>query len=106
MNNKEIIKKYSGAKEIYTLMRSKKLSKKEIIFDFAVALFTPFPGIVSEADLISDMGRYYLVVDENTNKLVRVQGTEITEQELPKNYNKKSFIVNRNKFTKVGKIYG
>ena len=106
MNNKDIIKRYSDAKEIYALMRKKKLSKKEIVFDWIIALVTPLPGIVDDADFISDMGAYYLVVGENSNKLVRLMGKDITEQEISVNTNKRTFAFNGNRFTKVGKLHG
>lgn len=106
MNNKDIIKRYSDAKEIYALMREKKLSKKEIVFDWIIALFTPLPGIVDDADFVSDMGAYYLVVGENSNKLVRLMGKDITEQEISVNTNKRTFAFNGNRFVKVGKLYG
>lgn len=106
MNNKDIIKRYSDAKEIYALMRKKKLSKKEIVFDWIITLFTPLPGIVDDADFVSDMGAYYLVVGENSNKLVRLMGKDITEQEISVNTNKRTFAFNGNRFTKVGKLHG
>lgn len=106
MNNKDIIKRYSGAKEIHALMRRKKMSKKEIVFDWIITLFTPLPGVVHDADFVSDMGAYYLVIGENTNKLVRVMGKDITEQEISVNTQKRTFVVNGNRFTKVGKLYG
>lgn len=106
MNRNNIIKKYSDAKAIYALMRRKKLSKKEMVFDFLVALFTPFPGIVDEADFVSDMGTYYLVVADNSKKLVRVMGKDVTEQEISANCQRRTFVVNGNWFTKVGKLYG
>lgn len=106
MNNKDIIKRYSDAKEIYALMRKKKLSKKEIVFDWIIALFTPLPGIVDDADFVSDMGAYYLVVGENSNKLVRVMGKDITEQVISENIKKRTFVFNGNWFMKVGKLHG
>ncbi len=106
MNKNDIIKKYSGAKEIYALMRNKKKSKKEIAFDWLIALFTPLPGVVDDANFISDMGAYYLVVGDDTNKLVRIMGNDVTEQELSVNTKKRTFVVNGNWFTKVGKLYG
>ncbi len=106
MNNKDIIKRYSDAKEIYALMRKKKLSKKEIVFDWIIALVTPLPGIVDDADFVSDMGAYYLVVGENSNKLVRLMGKDITEQEISVNTNKRTFAFNGNRFVKVGKLHG
>ena len=106
MNNKDIIKRYSDAKEIYALMRKKKLSKKEIVFDWIIALFTPLPGIVDNADFVSDMGAYYLVVGENSNILVRVMGKDITEQMISENIKKRTFDFNGNWFMKVGKLHG
>lgn len=106
MNNKDIIKRYSDAKEIYALMRKKKLSKKEIVFDWIIALFTPLPGVVDDADFVSDMGAYYLVVGENSNKLVRVMGKDITEQVISVNTNKRTFTFNGNWFMKVGELHG
>lgn len=106
MNYNDIFKKYSGAKEIHALSRTKKMTKKEILFDWLVALFTPLSGIVSEADLVADMGRYFLVVGENQNKLVRVMKEELTEQVITVDCSKKKFVFNGNKFIKVRKIYG
>lgn len=106
MNNKDIIKRYSDAKEIYALMRKKKLSKKEIVFDWIIALFTPLPGIVDDADFVSDMGAYYLVVGENSNILVRVMDKDITEQMISENIKKRTFVFNGNWFMKVGKLHG
>lgn len=106
MNNRDIIKRYSDAKEIYALMRKKKLSKKEIVFDWLIALFTPLPGIVDDADFVSDMGAYYLVVGEITTKLVRIMGKNITEQEISVDTKKRIFAFNGNWFMKVGKLYG
>ena len=106
MKMNELIERYENAKEIHTLMRRKKMSKREIIFDWLVALFTPLCGIVDEADAISDLGTYYLVVGDSCNKLVRVQGQDIQEEILTVDCNKKLFVVNGNKFYKVGKIYG
>ena len=106
MNNKDIIKRYSDAKEIHALMRKKKLSKKEVVFDWIITLFTPLPGVVDDADFVSDMGAYYLVVGENSNKLVRVMGKDVTEQEISVNTKKRIFAVNGIWFVMVGKLNG
>ena len=106
MNYKEICEKYSGAKEVYALMRNKKMSVKERIFDFLVFALTPLPGIVEEADMISDLGAYYLVVGENENKLVRVLGKELTEQVITADCSERTFEVDGNRFRKVRKING
>ena len=104
-----VIKKYSNAKEIYALQRNRRLSKKDYAFDWLVALFTPAPGIVEEADFVSDLGSYYLVVKEKQYLLVRAGKEGITEKDITNIYayskcNK--FVVENNLFKKVKKIYG
>lgn len=106
MRKNDIIRRYSDAKEIYVLVRRKKMNKFEIIIDWIVALFTPLWGIVDDADTISDPGDYFLVVFDNTNKLVRVWRKDITEQELCVKCDGKKFVVNGNYFIKGKKIYG
>lgn len=104
-----VIKKYCHAKEIYLLRRTKKMTKKEIFFDWMVALFTPLPGIVEEADLVSDMGCYFLVKKESRYLLVRADKKEITERDitgLASSFEEKKFVVENNRFIKVKKIYG
>lgn len=104
-----VIKKYSNAKAIYVLQRNRRMSKKEYVFDFLVALFTPAPGIVEDADLLSDLGTYYLVVKEKQYLLVRAGKEEITEKDITNRYNSSKgnkFVVENNRFKKVKKIYG
>lgn len=106
MNYKEICEKYSGAKEVYALMRNKKMSVKEHIFDALVFMLTPLPGIVEEADMLSDLGSYYLVTGEHENKLVRVQGKDLTEQVITVDCSGRNFVVDGNRFRKVRKLNG
>ena len=106
MKYKELTEKYSGAKEIYALRRNKQMSVKERIFDMLVFMLTPLPGIVEEADFISDLGSYYLVVGENENKLVRVQGKELTERVITADCSERTFVVDGNRFRKVREING
>lgn len=106
MNYKEICEKYNGEVEIYTLLRNKKMSVKEHIFDFLVFALTPLPGIVEEADMISDLGAYYLVVGENEKKLVRVLGKELTERIITVDCSSRTFEVDGNRFRKVRRIHG
>lgn len=104
-----VIKKYSNAKEIYALLRSRKMSKKECLFDWLVALFSPVAGIVEEADAVADLGTYFLVIRENKKLLVRVGRREITEKDITnscKDFQGKKFVVEKNQFKKVRKVYG
>lgn len=90
MKDKELVAKYEGASAIYALQRIKKLSKKEKAFDWAVALLTPFPGILEEADTLADLGAYFLVKKENEDILVRVQGENVAEEIITGKMEKKS----------------
>ena len=104
-----IIKKYSIATEFYLLQRNRKMSKKEYLFDWLVALFTPIPGIVEEADIVSDMGTYFLVISEKKQLLVRTDSKENTEKDITNisvSPQDKKFIVENNRFKKVKKVYG
>lgn len=101
MKDAELIAKYEGATEIYALNRKKKMTEKEKLFDAAVALFSPLPGIVEEADLVADMGTYFLVKKENQEILVRVQGEELAEEIVTGKLEYKSksvFIYDRNQY--------
>lgn len=104
-----VIQKYSNATEIYLLQRNRQMSKKEHVFDFLVALFTPAPGIVEEADLVSDLAPYYLVVKEQQYLLVRAGRKEIKEKDITDLYDAsqdKKFVIEDNRFKKVRKVYG
>lgn len=90
MKDKELVEKYEGASAIYALQRIKKLSKKEKAFDWGVALLTPFPGILEEADALADLGAYFLVKKENEDILVRVQGENVAEEIITGKMEKKS----------------
>lgn len=106
MKNEKIIEKYKEAKEIYILQRSKKLNGKEKAFDWLIALISPLPGVVSEADMVADLGSYYLAVMSDCNLLVRAEKEEITDCVVEPEEIGKKFVVNNNCFKKVMKIYG
>ncbi|MGN0632930.1 MAG: hypothetical protein ACI4JW_03590 [Oscillospiraceae bacterium] len=106
IKNEEIIARYSDAEEIWTLMRSKKLTAKEHILDTAVALLSPLPGIVNEADAFADMGTYILVVKQDAQLLVRIEKGEFEEQDVTGQCEGKKFTVGQNKFLKVKNING
>ena len=101
LKEEDIIAKYEGAKAIYALQRRKKLNGKEKAFDWAVALFSPLPGIVEEADLIADLGAYFLVVKDDEEILVRVAGEDIVEENVTGKLIRKSdkrFVYEDNKY--------
>lgn len=106
IKNEEIIERYSDAKEIWILSRRKKMSAKEHIFDAAVALLSPLPGIVEEADCFADMGGYILVVKQDRQLLVRMEKNEFEEQDMTGQCDGRKFTDGQNKFLKVRKIYG
>ena len=98
--------RYHGAKEIYTLSRTKKMSGKERAFDWLVALFTPAPGIVEEADFIADHGLYFLVVEEKQDLLVRAEKGALREIKLENRVTDKKFNYEGSQFKKVKEIHG
>ena len=90
VKEEELITKYEGATAIYALQRRKKLSKKEKVFDWAVALFSPLPGIVDEADMVADVGAYFWVQNASKDILVRVENGEVVEEDMTGKVNKKN----------------
>lgn len=104
MKDSELIAKYEGAKAIYVLTRKKIMSAKEKAFDWGVALLSPFPGVVDEADKLSDLGAYFLVINDNGEFLVRVEGRKLTEENIAGKYTAKSdkkLVYDGNIYTKV-----
>lgn len=106
IKDKDIIKRYEDAEEIWLLSRTKKLSAKEKVFDSAVTLFSPAPGIVDMADAVADMGRYVLVVKKEVQLLVRIEKDEFEEQDVTGQCDGKKFSVGQNRFLKVKNIHG
>ena len=106
ISNEDIFARYSDAAEIWLLSRSKKMTAKEHIFDAAVALLSPLPGIVQEADCFADMGGYILVVKQDIQLLVRMEKNEFEEQDVTGQCGGKRFTVGQNRFQRVRKIYG
>lgn len=86
----DIVAKYEGANAIYALQRKKKLSGKEKVFDWAVVLLSPLPGIVEQSDMVADMGAYFLVDKNGEQTLVRVSGEDIAEEVITGKLTKKS----------------
>lgn len=90
LRDEGIVEKYEGANAIYALQRKKKLNGKEKMFDFVVAMFTPLPGIVEEADMVADMGVYFLVEKDGEQTLVRISGEEVAEEVVTGKITKKN----------------
>lgn len=90
MRTEELITKYEGATAIYALQRRKKMTTKEKVFDWTVTLFTQLPGIVEEADFVSDMGSYFWIQKSGKDILVRVGKKDVIEEDMTGKFEKKS----------------
>ncbi len=100
------LRHYSDADEIYYLRRKKVRKTGAKILDAAVCLFTPFVEVTETADMISDMGTYYLVVKEGREILVRADNEGFEEKDITGLCEGKKFIIDGNKFTKALKLNG
>ena len=95
----EILKEYyPDPWTIYTLIRNKKMSTLESIFDFFIGA-----GTVDMADALNDMSPYYLVVKDNSKLLVNIKDWVLEVSQLPNDTNIKKFSFGKNKFQNKGK---
>lgn len=95
----EVLKEYySEPWEVYSLIRNKKMSKLEWIFDFFVGA-----GTVELADSLNDMSPFYLVKKDNLKMLVNIKDWVLEVQELPSDLNENKFTIGKNKFIKINK---
>ncbi len=95
----EVLKQhYPEPWEVYGLMREKKMSKLEGIFDFFIGA-----GTVELADSLNDMSPYYLVKKDNLKMIVNIKDWVLEVQELPTNIDEKKFTIGKNKFVKIKK---
>ncbi len=102
MNIQQMIsEKYRDADEIHSLQRKKVGKTREKILDALVCLFTPLAEISETADMISDMGTYFLVIRNGRELLVRAEKSEITEMDITGQCEGRKFVIYGNKFTKV-----
>lgn len=81
--------KNRDADAIYSLIRTKKMSKAEWMVDFIVQ-----PGVVQVLDSFSDMSAFYLVEKNGRQYLVKVSKEFITTNELTGRVDKKFVIGN------------
>ena len=96
---REILKEYYPEPwEVYSLVRNKKMSKLEWIFDFFIGA-----GTVELADALNDISPYYLVKKDDLKMLINIKDWVLEVQELPSNLNEKKFSVGKNKFIKINK---
>ena len=95
----EILKEYYPEPwEVYSLIRNKRMSKLEWIFDFFVGA-----GTVELADGLNDLSPYYLVKKDKLKMLVNIKDWILEVQELPSDVNEKKFQVGKNRFIKINK---
>lgn len=95
---KEILKEYYPAPcDIYTLTKTKKMSKLEATFDFFIGA-----GTIEVADQLNDISPFYLIIKDNLKMLVNIKDWTLKVYELPSDINIKKFVYDKNKF-KMGK---
>lgn len=82
--------------DIYPLIRTKKMNKLEWILDFFVGA-----GTVDVVDGLSDLSPYFLVEKSNIQLIVNIKKDILLAYELLKPFNKKDYILDKNKFTKI-----
>lgn len=85
--------------EVYSLIRGKKMSKLEAIFDFIIG-----PGTVELADILNDMSPFYLVIKDNLKMLVNIKDWTLKVYELTSDTNVKKFVYGKNKFKMCCKV--
>lgn len=85
--------------EVYSLVRSKKMSKLEATFDFLIG-----SGTIELADALSDLSPFYLVVKDNLKMLVNIKDWTLRVYELPSDTNIKKFVYGKNKFQMCCKV--
>ena len=91
---------YSEPWEVYSLVRSKKMSKLEATFDFLIG-----SGTIELADALSDLSPFYLVVKDNLKMLVNIKDWTLRVYEFPSDTNIKKFVYGKNKFQICCKVY-
>ena len=72
------------------------MNKLESIFDFFIGA-----GTLDVADALNDMSPYYLAEKNGVQLLVNIKKNLITATELLKPFNKKTYILDGNKYTKL-----
>lgn len=95
----EILKEYYNEPyEVYSLMILKNLNKTEQLLDLLSG------GNYSNMKQVSDLSPYYLVKIDDLKLLVNIKNWTLNVRELPQDINEKKFIIDDNKFIKMGRI--
>ena len=96
--NKILKEYYPEPWEVYVLLRRKKMSKLESIFDFFIGA-----GTVELADGLNDLSCYYLIKKGNLKLLVNIKNWVLEVKELG-DINEKKFVVGKDIFKKTYKL--
>ncbi len=91
--------KHGDASAIYSLLRTRKMSRVEWWIDFFIQ-----PGVVDILDQLSEIASYYLVEKGAKQYLVKVTKDFITTSELADRIDTKKFVIGKYKFTKSYQI--
>lgn len=102
----EIKKLYPDAGQILHMRRTKVKKPLAKVLDAVVGLFTPVPEITETADLISDLGVYYLVFLGGKELLVRLAKDGTEERDVTGLFDGKALVLEGNRFAKLVKIHG
>lgn len=92
-----VLTKYPNATVINPLLRKKKLSKAENIFEWVTSAF----GVFEVVDQINNSDQYYIVEMNDRQYLVRVSKEFIFSSEQAKKITEQKFIIGNDKFVKT-----
>ncbi len=102
----EIKKAYPDAEQILHMRRTKVKKPLAKVLDAVVGLFTPVSEITETADLLSDLGVYYLVFLGGKELLVRLAKDGTEERDVTGLFDGKALVLEGNRFAKLVKIHG
>jgi len=94
-----ILAKYPEAEAITPLVRFKKLSAVEQVWDFIIQ-----PGVLQVADQLENRDAYYLVEQKGRQYLVRITKDFMFTNELTQKVTGRRFVIGKNKFTKANYV--
>ncbi len=88
--------KNKDATAIYTLTRTKKMSKTEWLVDFVV-----LPGVVNVLDQLNTKAGFYLVCKNEKQYLVKISDDFIVTNELAEHVDEKKFVIGNYQYKKL-----
>ncbi len=94
--DKIIAKYFSAPWEVYPLVRERRLSRLENVFDFFIGA-----GTVGLADCFRDMSPWMLVKNSERKMLVNIKDWVLTARLLSKDINEDKFVFDKNKFIRI-----